>query len=148
MAACGINPRNLTATQSSIIHCEYPLKDAPEPASQTAMLWSTNYGRLLSQTIFTLFFAGRTFAPRCIIDGKNIQDYLQEHFIEAMGHLADRIGKADGGGLLDECVIGLDSMNEPSEGLCGWPDLTVNPTQQGSTLKMGSYPTPAQSFCL
>ena len=112
------------------------------------MLWSTNYGRLLSQTIFTLFFAGRTFAPRCIIDGKNIQDYLQGHFIEAMGRLADRIRKADGGGLLDECVIGWDSMNEPSEGLCGWDDLTVNPIRQGSTLKKGSHPTPAQSFCL
>jgi hypothetical protein len=112
------------------------------------MIWSTNYGRLLSQTIFTLFFAGRTFAPRCIIDGKNIQDYLQEHFITAMGHLADRIRDVEGGGLLDECVIGWDSMNEPSEGLCGWPDLNTNPATQGSTLKMGSHPTPAQSFCL
>lgn len=40
-----------------------------------------------------------TFAPRCIIDGKNIQDYLQEHFITAMGHLADRIRDVEGGGL-------------------------------------------------
>lgn len=111
------------------------------------MLWSTNYGRLLSQTIFTLFFAGRTFAPRCIIDGKNIQDYLQDHFIAALGALADHIRKF-GRDLFDECIIGWDSMNEPSEGLCGWPDLAVNPTQQGSTLKMGSYPTPAQSFHL
>jgi hypothetical protein len=112
------------------------------------MLWSTNYGRLLSQTLFTLFFAGRTFAPLCVIDGKNIQDYLQEHFIGAMGALASHIRDFEDGTLLDECVIGWDSMNEPSEGLCGWPDLAVNPTLQGSTLKMGSYPTPAQSFRL
>lgn len=110
------------------------------------MIWSTNYGRLLSQTVFTLFFAGRDFAPLCIIDGQNIQDYLQEHYMEAMGQMADRI--RDAGGLMDECVIGWDSLNEPFEGLCGWEDLNVNPTKQGSTLKKGTHPTPYQSLRL
>ncbi|KAJ3877589.1 glycoside hydrolase [Lentinula edodes] len=146
LAACGINPRNLTSTQAAIIHSEYPIPSATTPASLPAMVWSTNYGRLLSQTIFTLFFAGRDFAPKCIIDGKNIQDYLQEHYIEAMGQMADRI--RDAGDLLEECVIGWDSMNEPFEGFCGWEDLNANPTKQGSTLKKGSSPTPAQSFRL
>jgi hypothetical protein len=112
------------------------------------MVWSTNYGRLLSQTVFTLFFAGRDFAPNCIIDGVNIQDYLQNHFIEACGQLADRIKAFDNGSLFDECIIGWDSMNEPFEGLCGWEDLQKNPTKQGSTLKKGSFPTPAQSLRL
>ncbi|KAF6758690.1 glycoside hydrolase family 5 protein [Ephemerocybe angulata] len=146
LAACGINPSNITATQSAIIHCEYPLSHAPDPASLPAMVWSTNYGRLLSQTLFTLFFAGRTFAPRCIIDGLNIQDYLQQHYIEACGRLADRIKAHDGGRLYEECVVGWDTLNEPFEGLCGWEDLNANPTKQGSTLKKGTYPTPAQSF--
>jgi len=73
------------------------------------MIWSTNYGRLLSQTLFTLFFVGRVFAPNCIIDGINIQDYLQQHYIAAFGELADRIKQADeaeGLELLDACVIG------------------------------------------
>jgi hypothetical protein len=148
LAACGINPRNLTATQSAIIHSEYPLAHDADPASLPAMIWSTNYGRLLSQTVFTLFFAGRAFAPSCIIDGKNIQDYLQEHYIEAMGKMADRIRDVPGGGLVEECVIGWDSLNEPFEGLCGWDDLTLNPVKQGSTLKKGTYPTPAQSLRL
>ncbi len=112
------------------------------------MIWSTNYGRLLSQTVFTLFFAGRAYAPNCVIDGANIQDYLQNHFIEACGRLADRIAAFEGGSLLDGCVIGWDSMNEPFEGLCGWEDVQVNPTAQGSTLKKGTYPTPAQSLRL
>lgn len=146
LAACGIDPRNFTATQAAIIHSEYPAAHAPDPASLPAMIWSTNYGRLLSQTIFTLFFAGRDFAPRCVIDGKNIQDYLQSHYIEAMGRMADRI--RDAGDLVEECVIGWDSMNEPFEGFCGWEDLNTTPTKQGSTLKKGTYPTPAQSLCL
>lgn len=108
------------------------------------MIWSTNYGRLAAQTLFTLFFAGRDFAPKCIIDGVNIQDYLQSHFIDAMGELADRI--RDAGDLLDECVIGWDSMNEPYEGFCGYPDLNAYPTEQTSTLKKGTFPTPAQSM--
>ncbi|KAE9392397.1 glycoside hydrolase [Gymnopus androsaceus JB14] len=146
-AACGIDPRNLTATQSAIIHAEYPSTDSPDPASLPAMIWSTNYSRLFSQTVFTMFFAGRDFLPKCIIDGVNIQDYLQSHFIEAFGQLADRI-RDSAGDLLDECIIGWDSMNEPFEGFCGWEDLNANPTKQGSTLKKGSSPTPAQSFRL
>ena len=112
------------------------------------MVWSTNYGRLLSQTVFTLFFAGRDFAPNCIIDGVNIQDYLQNHYIEACGQLADRIKAFDNGSLFDECIIGWDSLNEPFEGLCEWEDLNTNPTKQGSTLKKGTHPTPAQSLRL
>lgn len=111
------------------------------------MLWSTNYGRLVSQTVFTLFFAGKDFAPKCIIDGQNIQDYLQSHYIEAMGRLADLIREI-GPDLLDDCILGWDSMNEPFEGLVGWEDLNRTPQKQGSTLKKGTYPTPAQSFRL
>ena len=72
-----MNPRNFTATQAAVIHSEYPLAHEPDPASVPAMTWSTNYGRLATQTLFTLFFSGRDFAPKCIIDGQNIQAYLQ-----------------------------------------------------------------------
>ncbi|KAJ7220414.1 glycoside hydrolase family 5 protein [Mycena rebaudengoi] len=138
LAACGIDPRNLTATQAAIIHCEYPLAHAPDPASLPAMIWSTNYGRLLSQTVFTLFFAGRDFAPLCVIDGKNIQDYLQSHYIEAMGQLADRIHAA--GDLLEDCVIGWDSMNEPASASAwakpqtvdNWTFGTFGPARDGT----------------
>ena len=111
------------------------------------MIWSTNYGRLISQTLFTLFYAGRDFAPKCIIDGQNIQDYLQSHYIEAIGRLADLIRETSPD-LLDNCILGWDSMNEPFEGLVGREDLNQNPQKQGSTFKKGSYPTPAQSFRL
>ena len=146
LPACGIDPRNFTATQAAILHCEYPNPAEADPVKLPAMIWSTNYGRLASQTLFTLFFAGRDFAPKCIIDGVNIQDYLQSHYIDAMGELADRI--RDAGDLCEECVLGWDSMNEPFEGLCGYPDLNANPSEQTSTLKKGTFPTPAQSMRL
>ena len=147
LPACGIDPQAFTATQAAIVHCEYPgTSGVPDPAAQPAMVWSTNYGRLASQTLFALFFGGKTFAPKCVIDGVNIQDYLQSHFIQAFGALADQI--RDAGGLLDDVVIGWDSMNEPAEGFIGYEDLSVYPTKQGSALKKGTVPAPLQSFKL
>jgi hypothetical protein len=64
----------------------------------------------------------------------------------SFGQLADRI--RDAGDLLDDCVIGWDSLNEPSEGLVGYLDLHSLPAKQGSTLKRGPTPTPAQSLRL
>lgn len=120
------------------------------------MIWSTNYGRLVSQTMYTLFFAGEIYAPKCILDGVNIQTYLQTHFINACAALAQHIRRADDAlgpdeqylRLADECVIGWDTLNEPSEGLIGWPDISKNPEAQGSTLKKGTYPTPIQGMRL
>ena len=110
------------------------------------MIWGTNYNRLVSQTLFTFFFAGRDFAPKCIIDGQNIQDWLQSHFIEAFGLLAERI--QDAGDLVDECVIGWDSINEPFEGMCGIDDLDQFSKESTASLKKGPTPTPAQGFRL
>ncbi|KAF8552990.1 hypothetical protein OG21DRAFT_1315529 [Imleria badia] len=147
LPACGIDPQAFTATQAAIVHCEYPSAfDTPDPAALPAMIWSTNYSRLASQTLFALFFGGKTFAPKCILDGVNIQDYLQSHFIQAFGVLADRI--RDAGGLLDDVIIGWDSMNEPSEGFIEYEDLSMYPIAQGAAAKKGTMPTPLQSFKL
>ncbi|KAK2744008.1 hypothetical protein FQN57_004461 [Myotisia sp. PD_48] len=137
--AAGFDPRSFNATQAAFVHNTYP-----NPATFPKMLWSTNYTRLFCQTIFTLFWAGRDFAPKAIIDGKNIQDYLQDHFIAAIKHLATRIHQA--GDLEDEVVIGWESMNEPNRGLIGIQDISVIPPEQ--QLQLGTSPTAFQGMLL
>src|SRR5271163_2747186 len=83
----------------------------------------SDYHRLVSYTMFTLFFAGREYAPKAIINGVNIQDYLQDHFLGAIRYLAQRVH--DAGDLEDSTVIGWESMNEPSVGLVGYTDLNI-----------------------
>ncbi|KAJ9125366.1 hypothetical protein QFC22_000326 [Naganishia vaughanmartiniae] len=142
--ACGLEPRNFTATKAAYIQNEYPDATAPRPQDFPAMIWSTNYTRLACQTIFTMFFAGRDFAPLCVIDGMNIQDYLQAHYLGAVEALMKKL--VDAGDLLDECVIGWDSINEPGEGLIGHTDLSSIP--QGQALKKGPTPTAFQGMKL
>jgi hypothetical protein len=61
-----------------------------------------------------------------------------------MMRLADRIREA--GDLLDECVIGWDSLNEPAEGMIGLADLGSLPKSQA--LKKGPTPTAFEGFRL
>ena len=135
--ACGLNPQSFAATEAALVQNTWS-----DPDEFPKMIWSTNYHRLAAATIFTLFFAGRDFAPKCIIDGKNIQDYLQSHFVNACAHLAKRIHEA--GDLEDVVVMGWESMNEPNRGMTGHPDLSVIPKDQA--LKKGSSPTAWQTF--
>lgn len=54
----------------------------------------------------TLFWAGSTYAPSFTVDGQdgdkvNIQDFLQEAFLRAIGKLSDAVGDLDS-------VIGIE----------------------------------------
>jgi hypothetical protein len=62
--------------------------------------------------MFTLFFGGRDFAPSCIVDGQNVQDYLQSHYIEAFKQIAIHTKDMSH-------VLGFDSLNEPTVGFIG-----------------------------
>ena len=137
--ACGLNPQSFAATEAAIVHNTYP-----DRAKFPKMIWSTNYYRLAAATMFTLFFAGRSFAPKCIINGMNIQDYLQGHFLAAMSHLAQRIHEA--GDVENDVVFGWESMNEPNRGVIGYPDISVIPKEQA--LKKGTAPTFWQAILL
>ncbi|OQE90798.1 hypothetical protein PENNAL_c0011G09144 [Penicillium nalgiovense] len=135
--AAGLNPKTFKNTEAALVQNTYDI-----PAEFPKMIWSTNYTRLVCQTMFTLFWAGRDFAPKAIIDGMNIQDYLQNHFINACAFLARRIHEA--GDLDGEVIIGWESMNEPHRGLIGVQDISVIPPEQ--QLQLGTSPTAFQAM--
>lgn len=142
LLACGLDPESFTTTCAAYIQCEWPTRSAPDPSSYPAMIWATNYSRLACQTLFTLWFAGRDYAPKCIINGVNIQDYLQEHYFAAVRQLGLAIAGA--GDLLDECVIGWDSINEPNAGYLSIPNLAEHGKE--SVLRVGPMPTAFQGM--
>ncbi|KAG8625507.1 hypothetical protein KVT40_007258 [Elsinoe batatas] len=135
--ACGFDPKKFHVTQAALVHNTWP-----DPEQFPKMIWATNYYRLAAQTIFTLFFAGKDFAPKAVIDGKNIQDYLQGHFIDACKHLAQRI--VDAKDLENDVVFGFESINEPNPGYLVNHDLSTLPAEQN--LKRGTAPTAFQAM--
>jgi hypothetical protein len=84
--------------------------------------------RLVGCTTLRIF-AGHMFASNAVIDEQNIHHYLHQ----SLGELADRIQDVED--LCEECVIGWNGMNEPSEGFCRYQDLNLLSKEQGCTLK-------------
>lgn len=89
--------------------------------------------------MFTLFFAGDTFAPKHKYQGQSIQQFLSQHFIDAYAHLASRLADL-------EAVIGFEVMNEPHPGYIGLE--TLHQFDPIVNLIFGDSPTPLQSFAL
>ncbi len=129
LEAVGMDVTRFDQTGAAITHA---IHGDPFPR----MIWPTNYGKLATATMFTLFFAGNDFAPKTLIDGESAQDYLQRHYFDALKQVAARLK-----GLSN--VVGYDTLNEPSPGFIGWSDLTV-----GGGLQLGAAPTPFQSMLL
>jgi hypothetical protein len=76
------------------------------------MCWSQNYKYAGNAILWTLFFGGRDFAPNFLIEGKNVQDFLQDHYLGAMSEIAKRVKDFPH-------VMGFDSLNEPGKGFIG-----------------------------
>jgi hypothetical protein len=102
-------------------------------------LWPTNYSKLASATLFTLFFAGNDFAPKRIYNGQTLQDFLQDHYVECYRYLASRIKHIPS-------VCGFEAMNEPHEGYIGLESCLKFSELQ--TLHLGNMPNAFESFCL
>ncbi|MBK5113128.1 MAG: cellulase family glycosylhydrolase [Candidatus Heimdallarchaeota archaeon] len=102
----GLDFTKFTKTEAaSLMQEKYP-DDYP------LMIWSSNYFRFATTTMFTLFFGGNEFAPGFKIGKKTIQDYLQEHFINSMIEVAKNCKDLPN-------VIGFDIWNEPNSGFIG-----------------------------
>lgn len=129
LEAVGFEPRRLHASGAAMLHQEM----GPE---YPQMQWFSNHLRLGCATMFTLFFAGNDFAPGILVRGEPIQDFLQRHYIEAFGALAQRLAAYPN-------VVGFDSLNEPGEGFIGLSDIRKN---RSDFIVPGLAPTPFEAM--
>lgn len=88
------------------------------------MSWPLNYRLPVNGIMWTAFFAGKAYTPDWMIDGVNVQDYLQEHYFGAVTAVAQRVKHLPN-------VVGFDTLNEPGMGWIGHkmtarPSGTVN----------------------
>lgn len=131
----GLEPRHFAATKAALC-----LETTGKPARAfPKMIWPTNYFKLAAATMFTLFWAGQRLAPSCRVNGIQVQEYLQSHYLNALTELARALR-----GLPN--VVGFGSMNEPACGYIGVRDLAT--CYQAGELKYGLAPTPFQGMCL
>lgn len=151
----GLDIRNFKETGAALLHNNHDDRE-----NFPKMIWPTNYGKLACATMFTLFFGGKAFAPKCNISlndvdsntsstppsaaTTNIQDFLQQHYISAILQVVIRINAEPD--LEDSVVVGYDTLNEPHFGWIGIEHADKFPIEQ--ELKNGSTPTPFQAMLL
>ncbi|NHJ23723.1 MAG: glycosyl hydrolase family 5 [Candidatus Lokiarchaeota archaeon] len=90
--------------------------DPLDPNSYPPMHWVGNSLKFANGTMWTLFFGSKKFAPSSKIDGIPTQDYLQDHYLNAIKQVALRIKD-------NPYIIGFDTLNEPNQ---GWIELKVD----------------------
>ena len=129
----GLDAARFAETGAAIVHCCH---EGPLPS----MIWPSNYTRLAAATAITLFYGGNDFAPRTTIDGLPAQEFLQQHYFDAVKQVTARLKDRPN-------VIGYDIMNEPNPGYIGWEDLSSNGEPQWG-IHMGDMPTPYQQMLL
>ncbi|PWA01839.1 hypothetical protein BB558_002038 [Smittium angustum] len=135
LEAVGFDLANFTETGAAYIHDE---KYAPNQKAPK-MRWITNSTKLVTSTMFTVFFGGRVFAPNMKVDNKNIQDYLQDHYINCYKNLAIELKDS-------KAVLGFESMNEPEAGYIGMSNLKKYKGKHHMFL--GEAPSPVQQYAL
>lgn len=134
--ALGLDPSHFKGTLGAVLYD----KDDPKPIK---MAWASNYYRLVSQTMFTAFFAGEEYLPGCKINDQNVGAFLRDHYFSAIGYFMRRIKDAD----LGSSLLGFESVNEPHMGLIGHKDITEFP-DSATHVKLGRMPTPFQGMLL
>ena len=101
-----------------------------------AMIWPVNYSLYATATMFTLFFAGNTFAPEFKIDGERAQDWLQRRYLAALKHCFTRL-------LPCRAITAWGVMNEPHPGFIGYSNLY---NLENAALAFGPVPSPFQAM--
>jgi hypothetical protein len=130
----GIRPERLDPTGAALTWQRYAEYHGGQ--SCPPMTWPSNYNRYATMTMFTLFFAGNTYAPDTRIGGEPVQDWLQGHYIAAMRHAYRRLKNCG-------ALVGWGTMNEPAAGLVGCRDLA---STEDAMIPLGLIPSPFQAM--
>lgn len=132
--AAGFNPKNFKDTGAAILHGDYykDLKAYPK------MLWPSNYYKLAAGTMFTIFYSGNLLFPKLKLNGVSLQDYLVDHYMNALKHLVVTIGQQKPHLFTSGMLFGIEMLNEPNKGFLG----SKNFTKLDPNIKMRLGPTP------
>ncbi|TIB98826.1 glycoside hydrolase [Wallemia mellicola] len=101
-------------------------------------VWPSGYQKNSAATLSTLFWGGSTFAPSFVIDGKNIQDILQEAYLNAFAELSKR--------LESPAIVAFELMNEPHRGYIELDNFEC--WNYNTDLHIAHMPTPVQGMAL
>ena len=116
----GIDLEKLDETGAAITRQRYgefhKSRKHPEGEPFPKMMWPSNYNRYAAATMFSLFFAGKTYAPDLTIEGENVQDWLQGRYLAAFRHCYRRLKNC-------AAIAGWGIMNEPHYGFIGLGNL-------------------------
>jgi hypothetical protein len=99
---------------SHVMQMKYDYSLGGRQSNYPQMTWGANHRLSPGGIMWTLFFTGKLFTPDFEIEGQNVQDYLQSHYIGAMKTLAQAVKDIPN-------VIGFDTLNEPVPGWIGKP---------------------------
>jgi hypothetical protein len=112
--AAGLDFRRFHASEAALVMqnaYDYASPDK-EQAAYPRMVWSSNYRWPANGAMWSLFWGGRMFAPDLSVDGRNIQDRLQDAYLGSLKAVGERVRDLAN-------VIGFDSLNEPGFGWFG-----------------------------
>ncbi|KAG0368828.1 glycoside hydrolase superfamily [Gamsiella multidivaricata] len=129
----------LDITKFKVTGAAYVHNTNQYPGDSPPMVWPTNYTKLAASTMFTLFWAGDTFAPNKTYQGEPIQQFLQNRYIACYQHLARRLSHLD-------AIVGYEVMNEPHPGYVGLKSLKRY--DFNTNLFFGDFPSALESFAL